>query len=280
MLLLRTPAPDIRLVACDLDGTLVSPERTITDRTVEAVSAVQAAGAIVALVTGRPPRFVGDVPERSGAAGPVICSNGAVVFDPVTASVVSAKAIPGEILTRVVAAARKEVPRIAFGVEWDVRFSFEPEFAKRLVGDRPTPVVDNVIEASHLPVHKLLANHDELDAGALLEALVGVVDSQVTMTHAGLSFVEMAAAGVTKASGLEVACRDRGINASHVVAFGDRPNDVPMLEWAGIGIAMANADDVVKDVADYVTDSNANDGVAVVLEMIAARDFGWLHPPT
>ncbi len=84
----------------------------------------------------------------------------------------------------------------------------------------------------------------------------------------------MSAPGVSKASTLELVCRDRGIAASEVVAFGDMPNDLAMLEWAGTSYAMANAHPLVRDLADHVAPSNQEDGVAVVLEGL----FGLRRP--
>jgi hydroxymethylpyrimidine pyrophosphatase-like HAD family hydrolase len=96
------------------------------------------------------------------------------------------------------------------------------------------------------------------------------VGGDAVVTWAGLRLVEISAAGVTKAFALELLCRRLGVAPGEVVAVGDMPNDLAMLEWAGTGVAVANAQQSVLDAADEVVPSNVDDGVAVLLERIVA----------
>ena len=129
------------------------------------------------------------------------------------------------------------------------------------------PASDPLGELADDGVAKLLARHESLDPAdfwAQVEALVGEL---VTTTWSSVgALVEMSAAGVTKATTLELVCAERGITADQVVAFGDMPNDLALLEWAGRGYAMANAHESVLAATEHHAPRHDEDGVAVVLE--------------
>ena len=135
---------------------------------------------------------------------------------------------------------------------------------------------DDALALCSLGVTKLIAQHPETSLEALLEVAHRLAGTTVTVTHSGSNFVEIAAAGVTKALALEAFCAEQAISRESVLAFGDMPNDLPMLEWAGHGIAVANAHPDVLKVANEVTYSNDEDGVAVILERLAA--VGYVLP--
>jgi hydroxymethylpyrimidine pyrophosphatase-like HAD family hydrolase len=118
------------------------------------------------------------------------------------------------------------------------------------------------------PVNKLYIQHRDLDDDALAEAARAVVGDMVGVIMAGEGIVELLPLGLTKATGLSLAARRLGVTAAQTIAFGDMPNDVPMFRWAGHGVAMANAHPELKAVADEITLSNDEDGIAVVLERL------------
>jgi hydroxymethylpyrimidine pyrophosphatase-like HAD family hydrolase len=121
-------------------------------------------------------------------------------------------------------------------------------------------------------VAKLLVRHPELGAGELFARVIELASDQAVATYSGTSLVEISAAGVTKAYALDWVCRRLGIPAGAVMAFGDMPNDLPMLAWAGHAVAVANAQPEVRREADEVTASNLDDGVALVLERLVDAD--------
>jgi hydroxymethylpyrimidine pyrophosphatase-like HAD family hydrolase len=127
-----------------------------------------------------------------------------------------------------------------------------------------------VLDIGGTQAFKLIAFHPHIDTYELLDHLPGLLGdhlrSQLVTRHLGADAVELGPAGVDKGSGLAWLCDHLGIAASEVVAFGDEWNDLTMLRWAGHGVAMANADQLVLDHADEIAPSNADDGVAVVLE--------------
>jgi HAD superfamily hydrolase (TIGR01484 family) len=115
-------------------------------------------------------------------------------------------------------------------------------------------------------VAKLLARHDRIEPEAFWAEVESHVGHLVTTTWSSTgTLVEMSAAGVSKASTLELVCADRGVDAAEVVAFGDMPNDLPMLEWAGTSYAMGNAHPAVQELADHRAPTHDEDGVARVL---------------
>ncbi|MEV7908676.1 HAD family hydrolase, partial [Streptomyces anulatus] len=123
-----------------------------------------------------------------------------------------------------------------------------------------------------LPCAKLLALHPRMDPDILQEAVHGLVGELVTPTHSsGRAMIEMSARGVTKASALAALAEGRDIRPSEVIAFGDMPNDLPMLRWAGTSYAVANAHSEVLAAVDHVTAANNDDGVAKVLETLYRR---------
>lgn len=259
----------VRLLACDLDGTLCLPDGTVSDRTRAALRAAVAAGVAVVLVTGRPPRFVERAAGQTGVEGPVICSNGAVVYDWAADEVLDARTMPPHEFVDTVGIVRTTVPAVALAIEWGTTFSFEQRFAE-LIGRDGIPVVDDVLGHDGSSPHKLLAIHAELDQEALAAALTPPLADQLTVTHSGLPFVEMGPHGVTKATGLASWCAQQDVRAEEVVAFGDMPNDIPMLRWAGWGVAMGNGHVETLEAADEVTATNDEDGVAIVVERLLA----------
>jgi hydroxymethylpyrimidine pyrophosphatase-like HAD family hydrolase len=108
--------------------------------------------------------------------------------------------------------------------------------------------------------------HPSLPIDELMRQVKEIVAEHATVTHAGSPFLEIAAAGVTKAWALAAHCQRQGIDASQVLAFGDMPNDLPMLEWAGRSVAVANAHPTLLTAASDITQSNEDDGVATFLE--------------
>jgi hydroxymethylpyrimidine pyrophosphatase-like HAD family hydrolase len=118
------------------------------------------------------------------------------------------------------------------------------------------------------PLNKIYIQHPELSDDELAEAAREAAGGFVTVAMAGEGIVELLPLGLSKATGLSLAARRLGIKAAETIAFGDMPNDIPMFAWAARGVAMANAHEELKAVADEVTSSNEEDGIAVVLERL------------
>lgn len=257
-----------RLVATDLDGTLLHSDGTVTDRTRAVLSAVEDLGVTVVFVTGRPVRWMDDLWEHVGGHGIAVCSNGGIVYDVHDRAVRQARPIPVDVAVEVGRVLRAEIPGTTFALEKTGGFAREAGFLPRVPPPYEVPVGPLERIADETTV-KLLARHEELapeEFWAETERLVGHL---LTTTWSSVgALVEMSAPGVTKASTLALVCAELGVAADEVVAFGDMPNDLPMLAWAGTSYAMANAHPSVRELAAHVAPAHDEDGVAQALEEI------------
>jgi Cof subfamily protein (haloacid dehalogenase superfamily) len=254
------------LVATDLDGTIMRSDGSISDRTVAALQRVENAGATLLLVTGRPPRSLPAITERLRHNGLAICANGALLYDLERDAVLEAFPMSAEIGLDLVRRLRAALPDLTFAVETLDGMSHETEFVARVPFDEARRV-GSMAEILDQPVIKLLARDDAFSADDLLVAAHEVAGGLAELTHSSLGgLLEISAAGVSKATTLANVCAERGIAAADVAAFGDMPNDLPMLAWAGRSYAVANAHpDVLAAVPRHIA-SNDEDGVAAVVE--------------
>jgi Cof subfamily protein (haloacid dehalogenase superfamily) len=258
----------VRLVASDLDGTLLGPDATVSDRTRAALARVRQAGIVVVLVTGRPPRAVREIATRAGLGGLAICANGALVYDLDADEVATSSPLPAPVGARLVSELREALPGVVFASEDERGFRRETAWAHRGLAQADEIVHADPLDLVAEPVSKLLVRHPELRFSDLVERIRVLAGDEAVVTWSGVGLAEISAAGVTKAYALDWVCRRLGIAPSEVVAFGDMPNDLPMLAWAGHSVAVANAQEEVRMAADEVTASNVEDGVAVVLERL------------
>ncbi len=262
------PASPFRVVASDIDGTLIRADGSLSDRTRRALHAAEDAGALVVFVTGRPPRWMQPVVEATGASGLAICANGALVYDLGRGEIVREHPLDAGSAARLVASLRESLPGVQFAVEAGLSFGHEPGYVPSWpIPHRNVAPVEELIAG---PVAKLLIKHPERPPREIHEQVVRLAGDQAVVTYSGDVLLEVSGAGVSKASTLAALCAENGFGPADVVAFGDMPNDVPMLSWAGHGVAVANAHEDAIAVADEVTTSNEDDGVARVLERLFA----------
>jgi len=256
------------MIASDIDGTLLHDDGTMSDRTVAALRAAEHAGLTVVLCTGRPPRWMKPIAERTGHTGLCLCANGAVVYDLHTESVIESFPFEVDVARRLATAIKTAIPEAQMAVErvdgmW--REAAYVPLAK--LGHTEVTFEEMLAE----PMVKILAKHPELDAtelAAAAHAAVAELAELAETTYGGRTVIEISAVGVTKAFGIERLAAERGIDAAGVVAFGDMPNDIPMLTWAGRGVAVANAHPDVIEAADETCPSNEDDGPASVIESL------------
>ncbi|MFI9810722.1 HAD family hydrolase [Saccharothrix variisporea] len=262
------------LVASDVDGTLLSPLHGVTERTANAVRRVVAAGVPFVLATGRPPRWVPEIAQQADLDGYAVCANGAVLYHLGQDRVLWQRTLDPLLVRDVMAELDRVLPGVAFAVERTGRTAFDdtvPQFIAEDSYTHPWPEgpEPNGDRSGMLttPVVKILARHREMTSADMAEAAALVLDGQVDVTFSTtMGLIELSAPGVTKVTGLADVAERLGVPAAEVVAFGDMPNDVEMLTWAGHGVAMANAHPDAKAAADEVTAPNSEDGVALVLE--------------
>lgn len=257
-----------KLVATDLDGTLLGPDGQVSEPTREVLLELDRRGVPVVFVTGRPIRWMEDLWADVGGHGLAICSNGGIVFDVDARNVRTALTVPRDTALEVANTLRKAVPGSAFAVEKTGGFAREEAFMGR--HREPLGIETGPLEAIlDDTVVKLLAIHQEIGPETYWRQAEEMVGTQLEVTwSSSFSLLEMSARGVTKATTLARLCTELGVAAGEVVAFGDMPNDVPMLQWAGTSYAMAGAHDAVRRVADHVAPGNEVDGVATTLRAL------------
>jgi hypothetical protein len=259
----------IRLIASDLDGTLLRDDGTVSGRTRAILARAAERGIRTVLVTGRPPRWVRDLPALTGAHTIVVCANGALLYDVDAHAIIDHAPLPSALAVELVDALRIDARGCVFACEMEFRFGHDVAYPVRL--PPADALVGDVREMVALaPATKLIVRDDLIGHEALVDAVRTVVRGRAEVTHSGFGIVEISAPGVDKARGLRVACARLGIALADTIAFGDMPNDIPMLLEAGHGVAVANAHIDVRSIANEVTASNDEDGVAVVLERLLA----------
>jgi Cof subfamily protein (haloacid dehalogenase superfamily) len=277
----RSPAPlhlpprTPRLIATDLDGTLLRDDRTVSPRTVAALGAAERAGIDVFFVTGRPSRWMDVVAEHTAGHGTAICANGAGVYDLRDGRLLSHEALGEADAGRIAGLLREAVPGTSFALERAFSFHREAGYATPWGGSPDAlvaPVEDLLARHTDQPLLKLLARHDGADPDAFLATARTALGGRAEITRSSASaLLEISRAGVTKATTLARCCAERGVRAQDVVAFGDMPNDLAMLAWAGTSYAVANAHPDVLAATAHRTAANEDDGVARVIEALLAR---------
>jgi hydroxymethylpyrimidine pyrophosphatase-like HAD family hydrolase len=259
------------LVATDLDGTIVRSDGTISERTVAAFARVEAAGARFVLVTGRPPRVMGPIARAFGHRGTAICANGALAYDMRTETTEPLHLIPPPELAAAAAALRAAVPGIGIAVEYPDGQAADLVYQALSwdLNQSITRVTDDVLLAR--PASKLLGRHFGYSCDDLLALALPALDGLVSVTHSNSKgLIEAGARGVSKASAVAELAAAHGIGRESVIAFGDMPNDLPLLAWAGTSCAVANAHPAVLAAVGHVIGSNDEDGVAAYLEKLYA----------
>ncbi len=296
---------NLRLIASDIDGTILSyrdaVSGSVSRRTVEAFHAAREAGVKIVLVTGRPVRWLKPVSDALGTIGPVICSNGAVVYDLAEDRLLREDPLDAEHLFEAKDLIQDIDPRASFAAETLEHLHSEPDFLKdSLFFDeerrRAAGVTDDVLRlgpldetlerdalgAARTPggevgvghaadrVVKLLVKTTAMHPDAFLEKVQQRAGHLLSVTHSapGVSLLELSAKGVNKASALRRVSAEQGVGPEGVIAFGDMPNDIEMLQWAGTSWAVGSAHPMARSAAHHVTADCDDDGVAQVIERL------------
>jgi Cof subfamily protein (haloacid dehalogenase superfamily) len=270
--------PSPKLIALDLDGTLLDEHGRVTKRAVAAIEAVVDAGFLAVIATGRPPHMAIPVTEAlAGTVRHVVGANGSIIStfpETVDADPELLHLIGFDIddAFNVITALRDHDVGYGFALATDAGFAHEPGFADRMpaaVHDGPVP---DATAIGGTQAFKLMAFHPTQSVHDLIATVPNLIGGRTTIellvSHVGADAVEIGPADADKCTGVRWLCDHLGVKAADVIAVGDEWNDLTMLEWAGRGVAMGNADDRVKAVADEVIGSHAEDGVAIFLESL------------
>ena len=262
-----------KLIALDLDGTLKNSNNEISLKTKEALMKAQEMGCHLVLASGRPTpglRHDAATLELDKHEGYLLSYNGARVLNAETKETIYAQTLDYESAKAVIKKAKWF--KLDINTYTDEEIICENKNAKYValesnLVDLPMHEVEDISEALPNPLYKLLLSEEPEYAGSVVSEMVRTFPN-LSVYRSSPFFIECMANGIDKAKSLEKLCEHLGITKDEVIAFGDGYNDLSMIDFAGLGVAMGNAVDGVKDKADIITKSNDEDGIAVVLEKV------------
>jgi Cof subfamily protein (haloacid dehalogenase superfamily) len=258
-----------RLIATDMDGTLLRRDDSVSATTVRELERWRADGVPIVLATGRPPRWMRDIREVV-PIGTAVCCNGAVLFDLERFEILDELALDPERLRVITAELRDAHPDMWFAVEYGFEFLHEPHYRPRWDVDAPGVEEATLEEMLQVPAAKLLVRSETMPRDAFVDLVTRVVGGDATVTtSSGDALAEVSAPGVTKATGLARVAAEHGVDPADIVYFGDMPNDVAAFEWVreagGRAVAMAHAHPEALAAATDVTLTNDEDGLVAFL---------------
>ena len=263
------PGFPYRLIATDLDGTLLRSDESVARRTREALAAACAAGAAHIVVTGRAVPWTRHILDDLGYDGLAVCGQGAQVYDAGAHRLLTSVTLDRQLARVALAKIEAEVGPLYLAASrggLDGAVLVGPGYA--VTGALPATPFTDASDLWTAPLNKIYIQHPSLTDDQLAQASREAAGGFVTVAMAGEGIVELLPLGLSKATGLSLAARRLGMKAADTIAFGDMPNDIPMFAWSSYGVAMANAHEELKAVANEVTSSNEEDGIAVVLERL------------
>lgn len=263
----------IRMIATDIDGTMLRTDGTLSDRTLRALHHANSVGIHVVPTTGRPHMVAEDVIEALELHNYWIFANGAITKHLDRGETIRAHWIEPAVAQGLVVEMRAAYPGAKFALELEADVSYEPGF-ENLVPVKPrVQPIEDVLDGFHGRVQKVIVFHEGMTLDELYVASIDAVGDHGVVNYTGLNFIEIGAEQVTKAVAVEALCADLGIGQDEVVSFGDNHNDVSMLEWCGHSYAMANASEDAKEAAKGLIGHTDEDGLAIKIEeIVAARE--------
>mgnify|MGYP000548265865 FL=1 len=260
-----------KLIATDLDGTIVAHYGFISDRTKIAFAAAHAAGIHIYFITGRPIRWMKEIKENFNF-GLGVCGNGALLYDFINEKVLEEWSFSVEAQLETVKRLRQVIPPVSFATEIGEHFLREKKYVPRWDIGEDNVGVDLIEEVVTAPALKMLArcSDGEFSSDEMLALASKALEGIATVTHSNStdSLLEISAVGVSKGATLSRVAGRLGLTADDCVTFGDNPNDFSMLSWASRSWAMADGHPDLMKYAKFQTDPHQEDGVAKVIEQL------------
>jgi len=290
---------DFKLIALDIDGTLITDHYTITPRTRKALKAAMESGLMVTIATGRFYQSAGHIARSIGINAPLVCNDGALIRDVYTGKTSFFKPLPMELAHGILEIASRykrfkvqiymkdykifagrDYRRTQLGrfFRFSRRYSavgcynYLRDFV--LVPVKNAGDLTGAVRMMEEPPAKIVVYTETEGLDVFKKEITERFGQKIFLTTAIKNAVDILNGEVSKARGLEVLAGSLGIKREQIIAVGDNINDMPMLEYAGLGVAMGNAQDVVKSRADYVTASNDKDGIALFIEKLLQKQAG------
>ena len=260
-----------KLIATDLDGTIVAHYGFISDRTKIAFAAAHAAGIHIYFITGRPIRWMKEIKDNFNF-GLGVCGNGALLYDFINEKVLEEWSFSIEAQLETVKRLRQVIPPVSFATEIGEDFLREKKYVPRWDIGEDNVGVDLIEEVITAPALKMLArcSDGEFSSDEMLALASKALEGIATVTHSNStdSLLEISAVGVSKGATLSRVAGQLGLTADDCVTFGDNPNDFSMLSWASRSWAMADGHPDLMKYAKFQTDPHQEDGVAKVIEQL------------
>lgn len=260
------------IIVLDIDGTLVNSQKVITEKTLNTLLILQKLGKKVVLASGRPVQgIVGHARTLclGDFGGYILAYNGGAVIDVRTNQVIYSKYFPNEIIPEIceelkgtnVTINTYEGDKI---IEGNAINSYS-DIESKIVGMK-AKFVNNFAEYVNFDINKLLLAGDPQEILRLEEIFAERYKGVIGVFRSEEFFLELVPLGIDKAKSISVLLERIGLNRNQCIACGDGYNDITMIQYAGLGVAMGNAVDEVKESADLIADTNDNDGVAQIVE--------------
>ncbi len=267
--------PPIRMIATDIDGTMLRRDGTLSPVVRDVLHDATRAGIEVVPTTGRPYVVATDVIEALGHDHYWIFANGAVTWHHGRAETVRGYWMQPDRVVETIERIRSFLPSASFAVEFETDAIFEQGFERFVNIVDGLHLVNDVTKAVKSRVQKILVFDHTNTLDELYRNVCAAIGDDGVATYSGMSFIEVAADLVTKAMAVSELAEELGIDRSEVASFGDNHNDVSMLQWAGRGYAMGNATLDATEAADYVIGTNEEDALATqVRALIAEHEVG------
>lgn len=258
-----------KLIASDLDGTIVSHKGVISQRTIDTFTRARDLGVHIFFVTGRPPRWMSEIREAFGFGG-AICCNGAMLYDLINDAVLEEWMISVDVQLEVVRRMRIAMPEMSFAVESNDHYYREIAYVPKWDVGLDNVGIERIEDAIKRPALKILgrcSNH-EFTSDKMVEVAHRELSELVTVTHSTSrdSLIEISALNVSKGTTLAIVAERLGLTADDCVSFGDNPNDFSMLQWATRSYAMSDGHPDAPLFAKSVAEPCEADGVAKIIE--------------
>lgn len=269
-----------RLLAIDLDGTLLSPQKHITPRTFHALNLAVRHGMKLVIATGQTLNVLRVVCADLPLNAPQIIYNGAIITDIVTGATLYEQLVPQEMILTALSLMREADLYRAYHTHQYVYVDQDTPGARAWYRP-PVPPAQEVPDVTQIypqPCIKLVGIGDASTLRTKRHRLEQILADQLYVTQASRNLLEFLHPAVSKGNALQWLARKLDIAPEEIIAIGDNHNDIGMLQFAGLGIAMGNAHDEVKAAADYVTLRNSEDGVADALEKMVLPHLSDLSP--
>ncbi len=260
-----------KLIASDFDDTFLSTKGTVSERQLQAVRDYQAKGGKFMLCSGRMFSSIREEAKRFDIHGDVICYNGAMIANLETGEIKYHNPISVESALKILEKLEEEnrliqiyIDDVLLVKEWTKYTDFYCESCK--IGYKAVGKLSDYVRKTGKPVTHILVIDSAENVNELYERYSN--QKEYSVTPSGANLIDIVTFSSNKGNAIRAMCEMYGISLSECVCCGDSPNDISMLKVAGLGVAVANARDIVKEVADVVTDSCDNDGVGKIIEKI------------